>query len=142
MILTNEKAKEMLRTVTKELYTKYGLATLSKKDPKYIAVYEGDGFRRDMSYHQGITWPWLAGLYVESFKTIIKNEKNKTEKKKLEEEYEKIISNYKKSFTQAMKEGALGTISELYDSKPPYLPKGAFAQAWSVSEVIKIMLEK
>lgn len=142
MILSNEKAKEMLKTVSKELYTKYGLATLSKKDPKYIAVYEGDGFRRDMSYHQGITWPWLAGLYVESYKTIIKNEKNKTEKKKLEEEYEKIISNYKKSFAQAMKEGAIGTISELYDSKPPYLPKGAFAQAWSVSEVIKIMLEK
>ena len=142
MILSNEKAKEMLKTVSKELYTKYGLATLSKKDPKYIAVYEGDGFRRDMSYHQGITWPWFAGLYVESYKTIIKNEKNKTEKKKLEEEYEKIISNYKKSFAQAMKEGAIGTISELYDSKPPYLPKGAFAQAWSVSEVIKIMLEK
>lgn len=142
MILSNEKAKETLKTVGKELYTKYGLATLSKKDPKYIAVYEGDGFRRDMSYHQGITWPWLAGLYVESYKTIIKNEKNKTEKKKLEEEYEKIISNYKKSFAQAMKEGAIGTISELYNSKPPYLPKGAFAQAWSVSEVIKIMLEK
>lgn len=142
MILSNEKAKETLKTVGKELYTKYGLATLSKKDPKYIAVYEGDGFRRDMSYHQGITWPWLAGLYVESYKTIIKNEKNKTEKKKLEEEYEKIISNYKKSFAQAMKEGAIGTISELYNSKPPYLPKGAFAQAWSVSEAIKIMLEK
>ena len=142
MILSNEKAKETLKTVGKELYTKYGLATLSKKDPKYIAVYEGDGFRRDMSYHQGLTWPWLAGLYVESYKTIIKNEKNKTEKKKLEEEYEKIISNYKKSFAQAMKEGAIGTISELYNSKPPYLPKGAFAQAWSVSEAIKIMLEK
>ena len=142
MILSNNKAKEMLKTVGKELYTKYGLATLSKKDPKYIAVYEGDGFRRDMSYHQGITWPWLAGLYIGSYKTVIKNEKNKAEKKKLEEEYEKIISNYKKSFAQAMKEGALGTISELYDSKPPYLPKGAFAQAWSVSEVIKIMLEK
>ena len=142
MILSNEKAKETLKTVGKELYTKYGLATLSKKDPKYIAVYEGDGFRRDMSYHQGITWPWLAGLYIESYKTIIKNEKNKTEKKKLEEEYEKIISNYKKSFAQAMKEGAIGTISELYNSKPPYLPKGAFAQAWSVSEAIKIMLEK
>lgn len=142
MILSNEKAKEMLKTVSKELYTKYGLATLSKKDPKYIAVYDGDGFKRDTSYHQGITWPWLAGLYVESYKTIIKNEKNKIEKKKLEEEYEKIISNYKKAFAQAMKEGAIGTISELYDSKPPYLPKGAFAQAWSVSEVIKIMLEK
>lgn len=142
MILTNDKAKEMLKTVAKELYTKYGLATLSKKNPKYIAVYEGDGFKRDMSYHQGITWPWLAGLYVESYKTIIKNEKDKNEKKKLEEEYKKVIYNYKKAFTQALKEGALGTISELYDSKPPYLPKGAFAQAWSVSEAIKIMLEE
>ena len=142
MILTNEKPKEMLKTVTKELYTKYGLATLSSKDKKYIAIYEGDGFKRDMSYHQGITWPWLAGLYITAYKTIINNEKNKTEKKKLEQEYKKIITNYQKNFAHAMKEGCLGTISELYDSKQPYEPKGAFAQAWSVSEVIKIMLEK
>ena len=142
MILTNGKAKEMLKTVTKELYTKYGLATLSSKDKKYIAIYEGDGFKRDMSYHQGITWPWLAGLYIASYKTVINNEKDKTEKKKLEKEYEKIINNYQKSFTHSMKEGCLGSISELYDSKMPYEPKGAFAQAWSVSEVIKIMLEK
>ena len=142
MILTNGKAKEMLKTVTKELYTKYGLATLSSKYKKYIAIYEGDGFKRDMSYHQGITWPWLAGLYIASYKTVINNEKDKTEKKKLEKEYEKIINNYQKSFTHSMKEGCLGSISELYDSKMPYEPKGAFAQAWSVSEVIKIMLEK
>ncbi len=142
MILTNGKAKEMLKTVTKELYTKYGLATLSSKDKKYIAIYEGDGFKRDMSYHQGITWPWLAGLYIASYKTVINNEKDKTEKKKLEKEYEKIINNYQKNFAHSMKEGCLGSISELYDSKMPYEPKGAFAQAWSVSEVIKIMLEK
>ena len=142
MILTNGRAKEMIKTVTKELYTKYGLATLSSKDKKYIAIYEGDGFKRDMSYHQGITWPWLAGLYIASYKTVINNEKDKTEKKKLEKEYEKIINNYQKSFTHSMKEGCLGSISELYDSKMPYEPKGAFAQAWSVSEVIKIMLEK
>ncbi len=142
MILTNGKAKEMLKTVTKELYTKYGLATLSSKDKKYIAIYEGDGFKRDMSYHQGITWPWLAGLYIASYKTVINNEKDKTEKKKLEKEYEKIINNYQKNFTHSMKEACLGSISELYDSKMPYEPKGAFAQAWSVSEVIKIMLEK
>ena len=36
----------------------------------------------------------------------------------------------------------VGTISELYDSKKPYLAKGAFAQAWSVSEVFKIILQK
>ena len=40
MILTNEKAKETLKTITKELYTKYGLATLSSKDNKYVAIYD------------------------------------------------------------------------------------------------------
>lgn len=141
MILTNEKAKETLKTITKELYTKYGLATLSSKDKKYVAIYEGDSFKRDMSYHQGITWPWLSGIYIAAFKTIIKNEKNKTEKKKLEEEYEKIIKNYKTNFTKAMKESGIGSISEVYDSKPPYNPGGCFTQGWSVSETIKIMLE-
>ena len=141
MILTNEKAKETLKTITKELYTKYGLATLSSKDKKYVAIYEGDSFKRDMSYHQGITWPWLSGIYIAAFKTIIKNEKNKTEKKKLEEEYEKIIKNYKTNFTKAMKERGIGSISEVYDSKPPYNPGGCFTQGWSVSETIKIMLE-
>ncbi len=142
MILTNEKAKQVLKTVTKELHTKYGLATLSSKDKKYIAIYEGDSFKRDMSYHQGITWPWLSGIYLAAFKTVINNEKNKTEKKKLEEEYQKIVKNYKTNFTKAMKECGIGTISEVYDSKGAYLPGGCFAQGWSVSETIKIMLEK
>lgn len=142
IVMTNGKAKEILKTVTKELYTKYGLATLSQKDKKYIAIYEGDGFKRDMSYHQGITWPWLSGLYIAAFKAVIKNEKDKDEKKKLEEEYAKVIKNYKTNFTSAMKEAGIGTISEVYDSKQPYLPGGCYSQAWSVSETIKIMLEK
>ena len=36
----------------------------------------------------------------------------------------------------------IGSISELYDSKKPQLPKGAFAQAWSVGEVFRIILGK
>lgn len=142
MILSNDKPKEMLKVVTNELCTRYGLATLSPKNKKYIAIYEGDSFKRDSSYHQGVTWPWLAGIYVEAYKTVIKNEKKKEIKKELEEQYEKIIEKYKKHFAHAMQEGAIGTISELYDSEPPYKPGGTFAQAWSVSEAIKIMLEK
>ena len=40
-----------------------------------------------------------------------------------------------------MKESGIGSISEVYDSKPPYNPGGCFTQGWSVSETIKIMLE-
>ena len=41
-----------------------------------------------------------------------------------------------------MKMGAFGSISEIYDSRRPQDPKGAFAQAWSVSEVFRIIYDK
>ena len=85
----NPLAKEMFETVTKKLLNKYGLKTLAKGEKGYVDVYEGDGFRRDSSYHQGITWPWLLGLYYNSLKNIIKNSKNKKQKVELEEKLEK-----------------------------------------------------
>lgn len=142
LTMTNDRPKEMFETVTKHLLTKYGLATLSPKSKKYIAIYEGDGFKRDMSYHQGITWPWLAGLYMDAFKALIDNEKAVTKKKKLIKEYNEQLEKFQKNFKAAMNEGCLGTISELYNSKNPYLPCGTISQAWSVSEVIKIMLSE
>ena len=33
------------------------------------------------------------------------------------------------------------TPSEMYDSKTPYLPKGAVAQAWSVAETFRIIFK-
>ena len=36
----------------------------------------------------------------------------------------------------------IGSIAEIYDSKKPYTPKGAPAQAWSVAEVFRIILKK
>lgn len=140
--MSSDRTKEIFETVTKELVTKYGLATLSSKDKSFVATYEGDSFRRDMSYHQGITWPWLAGLYMDAFKNLIKYEKDEEKKKELIQDYKKQLEKYQKNFASSMKEGALGSISELYDSKPPYNPGGTTSQAWSVSEVLKLMLEK
>ena len=139
----SEIAKEIFDTVTKKLLNNYGLKTLAKGEKNYIDVYEGDGFKRDMSYHQGITWPWLLGLYYDSLKNIIKAQKNKTEKKEYEEKLEKFIETTRKTFLKAIDEdGVIGSIAELYDSKKPQLPKGALAQAWSVSEVYRIILQK
>ena len=135
-------AKEMLSTVEKKLLTNYGLKSLAKGEENYVDVYEGDGFRRDMSYHQGITWVWLLGLYYDSLKNIIKLEKDKKEKEKYQEKLNKFIETTKKTFNKEINEtGCIGSISELYDSKKPYLPKGAVAQAWSVAEVFRIILK-
>jgi glycogen debranching enzyme len=32
-----------------------------------------------------------------------------------------------------------GTINEIFDAQPPYNPRGCFAQAWSVSEVLRLL---
>lgn len=135
-------AKEMFETVTKKLLNNYGLKTLAKGEQNYIEVYEGDSFKRDMSYHQGITWPWLLGIYYDSFQKILKAETNKTKKQQLQMEYDKFVKNVKNTFIKEFKEGkTIGGISELYDSKKPFESKGAIEQAWSIAEVFRIILE-
>lgn len=135
-------AKEMFETVTKKLLNNYGLKTLAKGEENYIEVYEGDSFRRDMSYHQGITWPWLLGIYYDSFKKILEAETSKINKKDLQERYNKFVQNVKETFEKEFKEGkTIGGISELYDSKKPFESKGAFNQAWSIAEVFRIIIE-
>ena len=136
----SEQAKNMMETVEKKLINKYGLKTLAKGEKGYVDVYEGDGFRRDSSYHQGITWPWLLGLYYNGLKNMIKNEKDKKQREVLKLKLKDFKEKTKTTFIKDMMErGCLGQISEIYDSKPPYSPKGTIAQSWSVAEVFRII---
>ena len=137
------QAKEMFETVSKKLLNNYGLKSLAKGEKNYIEVYEGDGFRRDFSYHQGITWTWLLGLYYDSLKKLANNSRNKTDKHKYEERLNEFIKDVTETFSKEINQrGCIGSIAEIYDSKRPYLPKGAVAQAWSVAEVFRIILKK
>ena len=139
----SEKAKNIINVVEKKLLNNYGLKTLAKGELNYVEIYEGDPYKRDTSYHQGITWPWLLGLYYNALKNSLKEEKDKNEKKilmdKIDEFIEKIEKTFKKEFYE---NGCIGNIAEIYDSKKPQLPKGAFAQAWSISEILRILLKR
>ena len=137
---TSEVAENIINTVEKKLLNSYGLRTLAKGEENYIDIYEGDSFKRDMSYHQGPTWTWLLGLYYDSIMNMKIAESDAGKKKQLDEKIkkfkEKTYKTFKKEITQR---GCIGSISELYDSKMPFEPKGAFAQAWSVAEVFRII---
>lgn len=140
---TSQIAEEIMQTVTKKLYNRYGLKTLAKGEDNYIEIYEGNPFKRDMSYHQGITWPWLLGLYYDAQKNRIQLEKDKIKKKELEKILQDFIDQTTKTFIKSFyQDGMIGSISELYDSKSPFLPKGALAQGWSVAEIFRIILKK
>ena len=137
----SEEAYNIINVVEKKLLNNYGLKSLAKGEPNYTEIYEGDSFKRDMSYHQGITWTWLLGLYFNSLRNMIKSEKRKTYKTKLEEKLEKFVNTTTKTFKKEINErGCLGSIAEIYDSVKPFKPKGAIAQAWSVAEILRMYL--
>jgi len=137
---SSDIGKSIFKTVTNKLLNRYGLQTLAKGENDYVDVYEGSPYKRDLSYHQGITWVWLLGLYSDAFSNMIIDEKDRLEKEKLKVEYGVFVKNVYTTFKREMeKEDAIGNISELYDSKSPFKPGGTFAQAWSISEILKIV---
>lgn len=141
----SDLGKTIFETAKKKLLTKCGLRTLAKEEEGYIAEYQGDSFKRDSSYHQGVSWVWLLGLYADSLENIIDSEKDRIEKEKFIMEKEKLVQDVYETFKKELyQKECVGSISELYDSKAPYQPGGTCAQAWSVSEVLKIVnrLEK
>lgn len=137
---TSDKAENIINVVEKKLLNSYGLKTLAKGEENYVDIYEGDNFRRDMSYHQGITWTWLLGLYYNALRNIRAFEKDKKKREALDSKLKEFKDKTEKVFTKELAErGCIGSISEIYDSKMPYSPKGAFAQAWSVAEIFRII---
>lgn len=140
--VNSEIANQIINVVEKKLLNQYGLKSLAKGEKNYIEIYEGNSFKRDMSYHQGITWTWLLGLYYDALRNMIKAEKRKTYKVKLEEKLKAFKEKTRKTFEKEIFErGCVGSIAEIYDSVKPYEPKGTIAQAWSVSEIIRILTD-
>ena len=136
----SEMAEEIINVVEKKLLNSYGVKTLAKGEENYVDIYEGDKFKRDMSCHQGITWPWLLGVYYDALMNM-KLAQNDIEKEKiLNEKIEKFKNKTYRTFKKELyTRGCIGSISELYDSRTPFAPKGAIAEAWSVAEIFRIL---
>ena len=74
---------------------------------------------------------------------MIKAEKNEQSKARLKSTLTQFKLNVANTFTKELEQGnTIGSISEIYDSVLPTKGKGAFAQAWSVAEVFRILLDK
>ena len=137
---SSEIAKNIINTVEKKLLNKYGLKTLAKGEDNYVEIYGGEPKKRDMSYHQGITWTWLLGIYYDALLNMAKSTKLKKDKKEIKEKISKFKNEVYITFKKEINErGCIGGIAEIYDSIKPFEPKGAVSQAWSVAEIIKIL---
>ena len=136
----SEIAEDIINVVEKKLLNSYGVKTLAKGEENYVDIYEGDKFKREMSCHQGITWPWLLGVYYDALMNMKLVQDNHEKEEELNEKIEKFKQKTYRTFKKEMyKRGCIGSISELYDSRTPFAPKGAIAEAWSVAEIFRIL---
>ncbi len=125
-------APSILRIIDNELVTTRGLRTLSPRDSRYKAVYEGTQRDRDLAYHQGSTRPFLLRPYVAvSFKI-----KGPAFWKRAEWLIEGFYADLGKH--------GVGAFSELYDGDPPHEPHGAISSALSTAALLAVeyMLDK
>jgi len=123
----DEKAgKLILESVEKELLTPRGLRSLSPSDKNYRGKFFGNLDQRNLSYHQGMVWPWLIGHFVEASLKLRGRDG-------LEQAYRLY-----NGFEDVMQESGLSTISEVYEGDPPHKASGAISQAWNVAELIRM----
>ena len=121
-----DKARKIVEKVEKELLTPVSLRSLSPGDPHYCPIYIGSPFERDSAYHQGTVWGWLIGGFVDAHRKIFPDR---------EEKISEILQGFRVHLTEA----GIGQISEIFDADAPHLPRGCFAQAWSVAEVLRVL---
>lgn len=129
--LTAKQQKAVVEIVEKKLLTPLGLRTLSPDDRRYHGIYTGSQRERDEAYHQGTVWPYLIGPFVEAYLKV----NGLSEKSKSQAAC--FIGPLLKHLTE---DGCLCQVSEIFDAEPPHKPKGCFAQAWSVAELIRAYL--
>jgi predicted glycogen debranching enzyme len=129
-MVSQERAEGILRTVERELLTPRGLRTLSPNDPRYCGRYEGDRRSRDGAYHQGTVWPWLIGPYLTAY---VKTFGEKVGRQ--------VAGEWLGNFQEHLNEACLGQVSEIFDGDAPHTPRGCVAQAWSVAELLRGIVE-
>jgi predicted glycogen debranching enzyme len=130
-VIAGEKARYVVQTVWKHLYAGYGLRTLSPEFPGYSGRYAGDQYHRDGAYHQGTVWTWPLGHFITAFmKAFGYSDENR-----------KTALRFIKPIRDHLYDGCLGSVSEIFDGDSPRLPRGCFAQAWSVAEALRAYVE-
>jgi predicted glycogen debranching enzyme len=126
-LFDGQKQKAILDVCALHLLTSNGLRSLAPSDPAYISHYGGSPLERDGAYHQGTVWAWLIGPFISAHLKVYKD------------------AGTARSFLMPLLDNlfvhGLGSISEIFDGDPPFIPRGCIAQAWSIGAVLRAWQE-
>ena len=125
--LDRRQRKSVLDVVTRELLTPKGIRTLSPNSYGYNPWYLGGPEERQKAYFSGSARPWLMGFYCNTYIKVFGLNGLP------------FIERMMIGFEDEMKEGCIGTLSELYDGNPPFIGRGAVSYAPNVAGVVRIL---
>ena len=114
---------------TEELLIPGGIRSLEAGNALYKGVYEGDeDTSRKPAYHNGTVWGWPFALFAEAL-WMTGSVSAETALQLLAGAVENINA------------GTVAHMSENADGDAPHAQKGCTAQAWSVSELLRVWLK-
>ena len=130
-MIDNTLQNKIVHDVQEKLLTIFGLRTLSSDDSRYKGTYIGN-YNKDFAYHNGTVWPWLLGPFIKAFVKVKKHDL---------EDREFAYMNFIKPMLEVYNEKWDGSIHEIFDGDPVYIPRGCITQAWSVAEILRTWVE-
>ncbi len=124
--LSDPQRRQVVDICARELLTSFGLRSLAPDDPAYQGQFSGNLVLRDSSYHQGTVWSWLIGAFVSAHLRVYGDKA--------------AARSFLLPFKHHLSDHGLGSISEVFEGTAPFAPRGCFAQAWGVAEVLRAWL--
>ena len=143
--LTDTRRRQQIVTACQELLVPGGLRSLADRpvtrplaihkdgrllgDPQrpYRGHYAGDeDTQRKPAYHNGTAWGWLLPLFCEALALAYPETGRDTARA------------YLAHSIRLLNSGCVGHLPEIFDGDAPHAPRGCDAQAWSVSELLRV----
>jgi len=128
-LFDSSQTRAILDRVQSDLLTPRGIRSLSPSDSRYIGFFSGTTEEREFSYHQGSTWAHLLGFYVRASLRFSPEDDD------LPAELRALIEGAAESNL------LLGQVAQLTDGESPYRSRGCPAQAASVAEVLRALVD-
>ena len=124
-LLDADERKRVLDDLRAELLTPVGLRSLAPSDPRYVGRYGGGPRERDGAYHQGTVWSWLLGPFVtRALPTFTATRAA-------------APATACSAIPATCARPASAQSAKSWMAMRPFEPRGCFAQAWGVAEILR-----
>ena len=125
-MLNEEQIVNVWRVVRQHLLTPVGLRSLSPLHPMFESTYKENPIEQEAASKNGAVWVWPLMFYVECALRL--------DNARFLDHAQEMLA----AFDENIQTYCIGSVAEYYDANPPFAPRGAVSQAWSVGALLYI----